>query len=35
MGSQDIVGAESLVEILAQTNCKLPDDVLHIINEYW
>jgi len=35
MDSRDIVAAESLVDIVVTINCVLPDDVLHIINEYW
>jgi len=35
MDADNIVTAETLVNIFENHPCKLPDDVLHIINSFW
>lgn len=35
MDADNIVMAETLVNIFENHPCKLPDDVLHIINSFW
>jgi hypothetical protein len=35
MDADNVVTAETLVNIFENHPCKLPDDVLHIINSFW